>query len=159
MEAGAVVNIAGGDYEIVEGVERVDFERVHAWLAASYWTPGVARETVERAARNSALVIGVLGRDGRQAAFGRIVSDKTRFAYLSDFIVDDAHRGKGLGQAMVRFALEHPEFATVTNWCLMTLDAHGVYEKLGFKRITDAECLTERWMARIRKRNLSAINP
>jgi len=143
--------IVYGDYEIVEGFEQMDFERVTQWLGNTYWSPGIARETVERGAKNSALVIGVFTR-GKQAAFGRIVSDKVRFAYLSDFIVDDAHRGKGLGQAMVQYALDHPEFTTVRNWCLMTLDAHGVYEKLGFKRITAPEAMTERWMARIRKK-------
>ena len=60
---------------------------------------------------------------------------------------------------MVRFALEHPEFATVTNWCLMTLDAHGVYEKLGFKAITDPGCKTERWMAMIRAKHFAMMKP
>jgi len=138
------------NYKIIEGLENTDLERVHAWLASTYWTPGIAREIVERAAKNSALVINVFALSGEQAAYGRIVSDKTRFAYLTDFYVDPAHQGKGLGQSMVRFALEHPEFATVKNWCLMTLDAHGVYEKQGFKPITDPACMTERWMAQIR---------
>ena len=139
------------NYELVDGFDSVDFDQVHAWLAASYWSPGIAREKVIRGAQNSALVISARTSDGRQASFGRIVSDKTRFAYLTDFIVGPEHRGQGLGQAMVRFALEHPEFSTVNNWCLMTLDAHGVYEKLGFKPITDAESKTDRWMALIRK--------
>ena len=139
-----------GEYELVEGIERVDFDLVRTWLAATYWSPGIERAKVVRGAENSALVISALTRDGKQASFGRIVSDKTRFAYLTDFIVCDDHRGKGLGQAMVRFALEHPEFSTVRNWCLMTLDAHGVYEKMGFKPITDEACSTERWMALIR---------
>ena len=139
-----------GNYEITEGMDNVDFDQVHAWLADSYWSPGIAREKVLRGAQNSALVISARANDGRQASFGRIVSDKTRFAYLTDFIVGPEHRGQGLGQAMVRFALGHPEFSTVNNWCLMTLDAHGVYKKLGFKPITDAESKTERWMALIR---------
>lgn len=146
------MHVVHGEYEIVEGYENVDFDRVTKWLGATYWSPGVARETVERGAKNSALVINILAPGKQQAAFGRIVSDKTRFAYLTDFIVDDAHRGKGLGQAMVNFALNHPEFETVKNWCLMTLDAHGVYEKQGFKRITDPEAMTERWMAQIRRK-------
>src|SRR5438132_1180163 len=40
------------------GMDAMDFARVHAWLAASYWTPGIARERVEHAARHSAMVIG-----------------------------------------------------------------------------------------------------
>ncbi len=141
-----------GEYEVVEGMENVDFERVREWLGATYWAPGITQEILKRSAQHSALVISVVTADKQQAAFGRIVSDKTRFAYLTDFIVGDAHRGKGLGQAMVRFALDHPEFSTVVNWSLMTLDAHGVYEKQGFKAITDPACMTERWMAQIRKK-------
>lgn len=149
------------NYEILEGFEHTDFDQVQRWLTTSYWAPGIAKETIVHAAKNSALVLNAFvpaGRLGepsykRQVGFGRIVSDKTRFAYLSDFFVDEAHRGKGLAQALVRRALDHPDFATVTNWCLMTLDAHGVYEKLGFKRIDDPSCLPERWMARIKRRS------
>ncbi len=122
-----------GDYKIIEGFDNVDFDRVTQWLAATYWSPGIARETVERGAKNSALVINILAPNKEQAAFGRIVSDKVRFAYLTDFIVADAHQRKGLGQAMVEYALNHPEFETVRNWCLMTLDAHAVYEKHGLQ--------------------------
>ena len=35
-----------GAYELNDDLDRVDFERVHAWLATSYWTPGIARERV-----------------------------------------------------------------------------------------------------------------
>ncbi len=61
-----------------------------------------------------------------------MVSDRTRFAWLEDVFVDSAHRGRGLGRAIVKFALEHPDLGDVENWLLGTLDAHGVYEKLGF---------------------------
>ncbi|HLX64912.1 MAG TPA: GNAT family N-acetyltransferase [Planctomycetota bacterium] len=140
-------------YEIIEGLEHTDFDQVQRWLTTSYWAPGIAKETIIHAAKNSALVLNAFAPDKQQIGFGRIVSDKTRFAYLSDFFVDEQHRGKGLAQALVRYALNHPDFATVRNWCLMTLDAHGVYEKLGFKAITDPACLTERWMARIERKN------
>jgi GNAT superfamily N-acetyltransferase len=46
--------------------------------------------------------------------------------------VDEAHRGKGIARAMVRFALEHPQLENVTRWMLATRDAHGVYAALGF---------------------------
>ena len=32
---------------------RIDVARVHAWLASSYWSPGIAREVVERAIAGS----------------------------------------------------------------------------------------------------------
>jgi hypothetical protein len=74
----------------------VDFECVHAWLASSYWSPGIDRERVERGALNSALVLSAFDADGAQVGFLRVVSDKTRFAYLCDVWIEDKHRGKGL---------------------------------------------------------------
>ena len=92
-------------------------------------------ERVRRAADNSALVLGAYV-DGVQAGYLRVVSDKTRFAYLCDVWVEEVHRGKGIARRMVQAALEHPDFVTV-NWLLATLDAHGVYAKLGFTPLPD----------------------
>ena len=137
-----------GEYLVREGIEAMDFSRVHGWLAACYWSPDIARETVERGARHSALVIGMFTAAGVQVGYARVVSDCTRFAYICDVIVDDAYRGRGIGRSMVRHALAHPELATVKTWTLATRDAHGVYAPLGFKPMTDPESRSESWMVR-----------
>jgi GNAT superfamily N-acetyltransferase len=134
------------NYQIQEGVDVMDFTRVHAWLTASYWVPGIARETVEREARNSALVIGAFAADGSQIGYARVISDKSRMAYLADVVVEEAHRGRGVARAMVQYAIDHPELATVTIWTLLTRDAHGVYAPLGFRPITAPESTPDRWM-------------
>ena len=138
------------NYQIQEGVDVMDFTRVHAWLTASYWVPGIARETVEREARNSALVIGAFAADGSQIGYSRVISDKSRMAYLADVVVEEAHRGRGVARAMVQYALGHPELAAVSTWTLATRDAHGVYAPLGFRPITDPQSMPERWMVRRR---------
>jgi GNAT superfamily N-acetyltransferase len=143
-------------YIFREGFEVMDFGRVHAWLAATYWTPGIPRERVERAARNSALVLGAFTPEGVQVGFMRVVSDKTRFAYLCDVIVDESHRNRGIARAMVEFALGHPEFATVTTWTLATRDAHGVYAPLGFLPVTEPVSRPADWMILRRKPESSA---
>jgi GNAT superfamily N-acetyltransferase len=125
------------DYEITSDLTRVDWPRVHAWLASSYWTPGISLERVKRAAENSALVLSAF-KDGTQAAYLRVVSDRTRFAYLCDVWVDTGHRGKGLARHLVQTALNHPDFTTC-NWLLATLDAHRVYEKLCFTPLPNPE--------------------
>lgn len=130
------------DYEISEGIARIDWKRVHQWLASSYWTPGISLERVRRGGENSALVLGAYT-NGEQVGYLRVVSDKTRFAYLCDVWVEERHRGKGLARRMVQKALDHSDFATV-NWLLATVDAHGVYEKLGFTALTDPG----RWMSK-----------
>jgi GNAT superfamily N-acetyltransferase len=121
------------NYEITEDKSRIDFETVHAWLAGSYWSPGVAMEVVRRAAENSSLVISVFDKSmGAQIGYGRIISDKATFGYLADIFVDEAYRGQGIGQAIVKYALDHPEHQGFRRWTLATMDAHGVYEKFGF---------------------------
>ena len=131
-------------YELHEGLERVDFARVQGWLAGTYWSPRVERETVERAARHSSLVVGAY-QDGVQVGYLRVVSDRTTFAWVCDVYVDEAHRGRGLARAMVRFALEHPEHQGLRRWLLATADAHGVYRAVGFEPVQ----APERWLAHL----------
>jgi ribosomal protein S18 acetylase RimI-like enzyme len=135
------------DLIIREGTGCIDFARVHAWLSSSYWSPGISRERVELGARNSALVLGGFdARRNRQVAYARVVSDKTRFAYLCDVWVDEPFRGRGLAHAMVRHALEHPEFATIVTWTLGTKDAQSVYTPLGFRDIREEGAYPNTWM-------------
>ena len=137
---------APASFIIREGCEHVDFARVHAWLASSYWTPGISREKIERASQHSALVLSSFAPDGTQSGFLRVVSDKTRFAYLCDVWVDEAYRGQGLARALVRHAMEHPEFTTVTTWTLGTKDAQGVYAPLGFRDVREEGAYPNTWM-------------
>ena len=120
----------------------MQFELVHSWLTATYWSPGVSHERVVRAAENSAIVVGAF-LDGEQVGYLRVVSDRTSFAWICDVYVDEAHRKKGLAKAMTRFALEHPEHQGLRRWLLATRDAHDVYSECGFKPLP----LPERWMA------------
>ena len=130
-----------GEYEIDDSLERIDLERVYGWLTAAYWSPGVSREVVERAARHSSLVVGAY-MNGVQVGYLRVVSDKATFAWVCDVYVDEVHRGRGLGRAMVRFALAHPEHQGLRRWLLATRSAHGVYQACGFEALDEPE----RWM-------------
>ena len=125
------------DYEFTTELSRVDWPRVHSWLASSYWTPGVSLERIKRASENSALVLSAF-KTNTQAGFLRVVSDRTRFAYLCDVWIDEPHRGKGLARHMVQLALQHPDFEHC-NWLLATRDAHGVYAKIGFTPLPNPE--------------------
>ena len=63
------------------------------------------------------------------------MTDRATFAYLADVYVLQAFRGRGLGRWMVGALLEHPDLAGLRRWLLMTQDAHGLYERLGFRRL------------------------
>jgi len=137
-------------YELDDKDARTDFAVVHAWLAGSYWSPGISRAKVETGAANSALVIGAFyikegvetNGAGIQVGFLRVISDTTRFAYICDVFVDPAHRGKGLAKQMVQFAINHPDLTEVSRWLLATRDAHEVYRTVGFDGLPEPS----RWM-------------
>src|SRR5262245_43955256 len=116
------------EYVIEEGLNRINWSRVHGWLTSSYWSPGIRLEQIDRAARHSALILGAF-KNEEQVGYLRVISDKTRFAYLCDVWVETAHRRRGVAQAMIRYAIEHPDLATV-NWLLATADAHALYASL-----------------------------
>lgn len=79
-------------YQISDEIQRIDFKKVTEWMASVFWSPGIGREEVGRGAKNSSLVIGVYAPDGSQVGYSRLVSDKTRFAYVMDVFVEPAHR-------------------------------------------------------------------
>ncbi|WP_242148178.1 GNAT family N-acetyltransferase [Sphingomonas sp. BAUL-RG-20F-R05-02] len=113
-----------------DDTERLQVARIHGWLASSYWSPGIAREKVERAIRGSHC-LGAY-RAGEQVGFARMITDHATFAWLADVWVDEGARGQGLGRAMVQWFLDHPDFAELRRIALVTMDAHGVYAALGF---------------------------
>ena len=86
-------------------------------------------------ASNSALLVGAFTSDNKQIGFSRVISDKTRFAYILDVVVDENYREHGIGQAMIRYILNHPDLKDVYQWLLLTKDAHGVYKKVGFNPV------------------------
>ena len=134
---------AADSYEISSEQARLDIDAIHAWLARSYWSPGIPRETVERAARNS-LCFGVYERaGGRQVGFTRVVTDYATFAYLCDVYVLEEHQGHGLGKAMMRAVMAHPALAGARRVMLATRDAQGLYRQFGFGDTTGNTNLME----------------
>jgi ribosomal protein S18 acetylase RimI-like enzyme len=121
------------------GLDPMDFDTVTQWLRDTYWSPGITKEEVVFGASNSTLVVGGFDEHGKQVSYMRVLSDKVRFAYLMDVIVDPLVRKRGIGSAMVRFAMERSEFSLVYTWLLRTVDAQGVYEKLGFEKVVSPE--------------------
>lgn len=130
-------------YELSTDPSRIDVDRVHHWLSTdAYWALGRPRGVVERAIAGS-LVFGVYRPgDGEQVAFARVVTDEATFAWLCDVYVDRVARGIGLGTWLVGCVRDHLTTAGVRRILLATLDAHGVYEKLGFAPLA----APDRWM-------------
>jgi ribosomal protein S18 acetylase RimI-like enzyme len=127
---------------------RLRLDDIHAMLLKTYWSPGITENEIAAGIKNSGLVVGAYAEKGRQVGFCRVISDKTRFAYLLDVIVAEDYRRQGIGRTMVRYAVTHPDLRHVYQWLLKTSDAHGVYGKCGFAPLDDPE----RWMGIMRQR-------
>ena len=112
------------------------FEKVTKMLSNALWRKGIEINEVIKGAENSALVVGVFIYNGNQIGYARVISDKTRFAYILDVYVDENFRRNGIGLKMINYKLNYEELKDVYQWLLITNDAHGVYSKVGFNPVS-----------------------
>jgi ribosomal-protein-alanine N-acetyltransferase len=121
-------------YTISDDKALISIARVCAMLGNSYWANARPRETIERSIRHS-LCWGVY-HDGGQVGFARTVTDCATMYWLCDVIIDESHRGLGLGKRLVEAVVSSPSLAPLRG-ILDTNDAHGLYEQFGFRRVGD----------------------
>ncbi|MDR3491703.1 MAG: GNAT family N-acetyltransferase [Gammaproteobacteria bacterium] len=125
-------DITVGEYVISSNKKKVDLQYVYNLLCIpSRYSTGLPPERFAMVIENS-LCFSVFYK-GKQVGFSRVISDYTEFASLWDVFIDDAHRKKGLGKALMKYIFDHPRIRGVFRWFLMTEDAHGLYQKYGFK--------------------------
>lgn len=125
-------------YSISTKKSKLDIHAIHDFLCnRSYWAKGRSLENVKKSIENS-LCFGVYNDTEQLLGFARVVTDKVAFAYLMDVFILEEHRGKGLGKILVKHIIEHPELQ-VKFWLLGTVDAHGLYKKLGFTELKNPD--------------------
>jgi GNAT superfamily N-acetyltransferase len=129
-------------YVISDDADRVDIGVVHAFLVRSYWAQGIGRDVIERAMAHS-LNFSVFAASGEQVGFCRVASDYATFAYLMDVFVLEEHRGRGLGVWLMETVMSHPSLQGLRVFRLATMDAHGLYEKFGFRPLAHPERMME----------------
>ena len=128
-------------YEVSTDPTRIDLDYVHGYLSRqSYWAGAVPREVVARSVAN-ALSFGVYAPDGAQIGFARVVTDRATFAWLADVFIDPGRQDLGLGKALMDAIVAHPDLQNLRRFMLATADAHGLYERYGFKTIENPERL------------------
>jgi GNAT superfamily N-acetyltransferase len=125
------------DIEISTDPNRIDIPLVHAFLSNSYWARGRPLGVVEKSIRYS-LCFGAYAGD-HQVGFARLITDRAVFAYLADVFIIPEYRGLGVSRMLLEAILQHPETRDVRLFRLGTRDAHGLYEKYGFRRMIDPE--------------------
>ena len=134
--------IATLGYEIDDDPARMDIDAIHGYLVTAYWSVGVPRDVVARAVANS-YCVGAFDGDGKQVGLVRVVTDHATFAYLCDVYVLEAHRGRGLAKRMVAYAMARPDIGSLRRLMLLTQDAHGLYERFGFRPTATPERVME----------------
>ncbi|HMM13319.1 MAG TPA: GNAT family N-acetyltransferase [Parvibaculum sp.] len=125
-------------FEINTDKSKLDRESILRMLRATYWASEVPPEDLWTSIVNSR-AYGMYSPDGEQAGFARLVTDTTRFAWLSDVYVLPVHRGRGLGKWLVDTVLADPAIEKVRRIMLNTKDAQILYERIGFTTLQGEE--------------------
>ncbi|MDI6098641.1 GNAT family N-acetyltransferase [Actinoplanes sp. NEAU-A12] len=131
-------------YALTTDPKRVDFTRVHRWLAEeSYWAAGRSHDLVARSIDGSLPYSVFNSADGEQVAFARAVTDGATFAWICDVFVDQDHRGHGLGKWLIDSILADLSDRGIQRFLLATKDAHEVYRRSGFVELAGANRFME----------------
>ncbi|HRD45002.1 MAG TPA: GNAT family N-acetyltransferase [Caulobacter sp.] len=132
----------GDGFTVSDDPVRFDIGRAHRWISEeSYWGKSIPYATFAAAVRGS-LTFAAYAPDGEMAAMARVVTDRATFGWLCDVFVDEAHRGRGLGKALMAYVKAHPDLQGFRRMHLATADAHGLYRQFGFTELTGVD----RWM-------------
>ena len=124
-------------YTVDTDIDRLDLSQVHTWLSTdAYWALGRPEETVRRAAAGS-LNFGVYNRAGDLCGYARVVTDYATFAWLCDVYIPRPSRGRGLGRLLAQAVVDRLASMQLTRVLLVTRDAHGLYEQVGFAPFPD----------------------
>jgi GNAT superfamily N-acetyltransferase len=119
-------------FELDDDRDRVNVDVVHRYLSEeAYWVRGRSRTTIGELIRSSTRVIAAYDPAGALVGFCRVMSDGASMAWLGDVFVLEPYRGRGLGLALVREAVEDP-WSADCYWYLNTRDAQALYERFGF---------------------------
>jgi len=120
-----------GSYELDDDPARIDPAAAAAFLTTgAYWARWRTEPDIMRQITAAWRVIGAYDPAGAMVGFARAFSDGAS-AYLADVYVLPAHRGRGLGKAIVAMMVEEGPGAEL-RWMLHTSDAFGLYRQFGF---------------------------
>ncbi len=124
------------DCSITTDKAKININLIHDYLCnESYWAKNIPMEIVKLSIENS-VCFSVFCKE-EQIGFARVITDKATFGYLADVFIVEAYRGKGLSKWLMQTIFDNEELQGFRGWMLGTKDAHGLYEKFGFKLTND----------------------
>lgn len=121
------------DVEFSAAADRVDRDWLwHELIEHTYWAKYRTRAMFDRQLDVAWRLVGAYRvADGQMVGFCRAFSDDVAMAYLADVYVHREQRGRGIGRRLVRTMIDDGPGRDF-RWMLHTVDAHTLYEPLGF---------------------------
>ena len=119
-----------GDLVVSTDRSRLQPGAALALLRTTFWGAGMDEQVLIRAIANS-VCFGLFQRNGL-IGLGRVVTDLATYAYWTDVVIAEAHRGRGLGRWLSECMLAHPELQGLRRVALLTRDAAQLYARVGF---------------------------
>ncbi len=111
----------------------INIDQLMPLMAQTYWAAERSREKVLTSVQNS-VCFGAYDKTDTLVGFARVVTDFVSHWYLCDVIVDEKHRGQGIGKMLMSAVVADERFAKASA-LLSTRDAHGLYSQYGFQNV------------------------
>ena len=108
----------------------INLDQLMSLLKQTYWAADRSEADVLTTLQNS-VCFGAYDDTDTLVGFARVVTDFVSHWYLCDVIVDEAHRGQGIGKMLMAAIVADERFAKAPA-LLKTKDAHGLYRQYGF---------------------------
>lgn len=124
------VEFRRGEFVVSTDRRRIAPGAALALLHSTFWGAGMDPEVLARAITNS-VCFGLYHREDL-IGFGRVVTDLATYAYWTDVVIAESHRGQGLGRWLSECMLGHPELQDFRRVTLLTRDAQSLYVGVGF---------------------------
>lgn len=133
-------------YQLTDNKERIKahISDVKKLLQQSYWAKERTLEKIEKSIEGSLCFAFFDTESDKIVAFARVVTDFATMYYLCDVIVDEGHRGKGLGKMLVNRIADEDERLKGLYGILLTSDAQGLYSQYGFSEYQKS-CMCKFW--------------
>ena len=118
-------------FYISDNKKKIAPKNVKPLIKQTYWASDRSLETIEKSIENS-ICFGAFDSDSDELiGFARVVTDLYTCYYICDVVVDEAHRGNGVGKALINAITSDKRFDKLEG-LLITRDAHGLYSQYGF---------------------------
>ena len=130
------------DYRIVEDINEIKLDDIVRLLRTTYWAEKRPVEKIEKSVKNSKCYGLYIEENANLVGFARIITDYATNYYLSDVIIDEEYRSRGLGKALVSHIVSSPELQGLRG-ILVTRDAQKLYSQYGFEVVNDRVMLRQ----------------